>query len=70
MVGVDELIVHPATTKLDIPDALEHGLANTKPSDRSWFIHPTSLPLYWIAASILPALLLYIVVFLECSIAE
>lgn len=70
MVAVDQLIEHPTTTKLDIPNALEHGLMNTKPADRTWFIHPLSLPLFWIAASILPALLLYILVFMETSIAE
>jgi hypothetical protein len=70
MVGVDELIEHPVTKKLDIPNALETGLVNTKPLDREWMVNPISLPLFWIAASALPALLLFILVFMEASIAE
>jgi hypothetical protein len=71
MVGVDELLVkYPETKKLDIPDALRAGLVNTKPKAREWMVNPLSLPLFWIGASIPPALLLFILVFMEASIAE
>lgn len=59
------------TTKLKLPDVTK-GLKPTKSDDRGWFISPFAgeLPVYWMVIAIFPALLLFILVFMEISIAE
>lgn len=58
------------TAKLKLPD-LSDGL-NPSSSDRNWLISPleSELPTFWIIASAIPALLLFILLFIETSIAE
>jgi len=68
MCGMDALIPHPDTDKLNIPD-VTNGLMNTNPDKRGWLIQPLDLPLAWIYAAVIPAFLLYILIFLEASIA-
>ncbi|KAF4092902.1 hypothetical protein AMELA_G00026160 [Ameiurus melas] len=68
MVMVDFSIKDAYTQKLQVPD----GLSVTNPSARGWFINPMGLskpfPIWLIFASIVPALLVFILIFLESQI--
>ena len=58
------------TEKLKVPE----GLDVTDPSQRGWFINPlggdTALPVWAMFAGILPAMLLYLLLFIETHICE
>uniref|UniRef100_A0A8C3RIL5 Anion exchange protein n=1 Tax=Cyanoderma ruficeps TaxID=181631 RepID=A0A8C3RIL5_9PASS len=68
MALVDFLIKDTYTQKLSVPK----GLEVTNPSLRGWFIHPMGLnaqfPLWMMFASVIPALLVFILIFLETQI--
>ncbi|CAO2645553.1 Band 3 anion transport protein [Lemmus lemmus] len=68
MVVVDSFIKDTYTQKLSVPD----GLKVSNSSARGWVIHPLGLyghfPLWMMFASALPALLVFILIFLESQI--
>lgn len=68
MVLLDHSIKDTYTQKLSVPD----GFSVTSPDKRGWFIHPLGsdgqFPIWMMAASILPALLVYILIFMETQI--
>ncbi|XP_075846649.1 band 3 anion transport protein [Microtus pennsylvanicus] len=68
MVVVDSFIKDTYTQKLSVPD----GLKVSNASARGWVIHPLGLygqfPLWMMFASALPALLVFILIFLESQI--
>ncbi|XP_067869375.1 band 3 anion transport protein-like isoform X2 [Heterodontus francisci] len=65
MVLVDFFIKDTYTQKLFVPD----GLQVTSPAKRNWFIHPLGeLPYWMMAASVIPAILVFILVFMESQI--
>ncbi|XP_072902333.1 anion exchange protein 3-like isoform X2 [Hemitrygon akajei] len=65
---VDISVTDTYTEKLNVP--LHFSV--TSPSKRSWFIHPlgkdNSFPLWMIFGSVIPALLLFILIFMETNI--
>ncbi|KAF5903786.1 band 3 anion exchange protein-like, partial [Clarias magur] len=67
MVGVNALIKDVYTKNLEVPD----GLSVTN-SDRNWIIHPLGakrdFPIWFMFASAIPALLVFILIFLESQI--
>ncbi|XP_036377470.1 anion exchange protein 2b [Megalops cyprinoides] len=68
MVLVDYSIRDTYTQKLSVP----HGFSVTSPDKRSWVINPLGssgeFPIWMMAASILPALLVFILIFMETQI--
>ncbi|XP_078385716.1 band 3 anion transport protein-like [Cetorhinus maximus] len=65
MVLVDFFIKDTYTQKLFVPD----GLQVTSPKKRDWFIDPLKNFPYWMmAASVIPAILVFILVFMESQI--
>ncbi|XP_004684149.2 PREDICTED: band 3 anion transport protein [Condylura cristata] len=68
MVVVDSFIQDTYTQKLSVPE----GLTVSNPSARGWVIHPlglyTPFPIWMMFASALPALLVFILIFLESQI--
>uniref|UniRef100_A0AAR2IT69 Anion exchange protein n=2 Tax=Pygocentrus nattereri TaxID=42514 RepID=A0AAR2IT69_PYGNA len=68
MVLVDYSIKDTFTQKLSVPD----GFSVTSPDKRGWVIHPLGsdgqFPIWMMAASILPALLVFILIFMETQI--
>ncbi|XP_016047494.1 band 3 anion transport protein [Erinaceus europaeus] len=68
MVMVDFFIQDTYTQKLSVPK----GLTVSNPKDRGWVIHPLGLtepfPIWMMFASALPALLVFILIFLESQI--
>ncbi|XP_059005441.1 band 3 anion transport protein isoform X1 [Mustela lutreola] len=68
MVIVDFFIEDTYTQKLSVPE----GLSVSNPSARGWVIHPLGLyanfPIWMMFASALPALLVFILIFLESQI--
>ncbi|NXG58356.1 B3AT protein, partial [Hemiprocne comata] len=68
MTLVDYLIKDTYTQKLDVP----RGLQVTNSTARDWFIHPLGLnmhfPIWMMFASVVPALLVFILIFLETQI--
>lgn len=70
MVLLDYLIPDTYTEKLRVPE----GLSPSSPGERGWFINPTGKdrPLeIWVAvATLVPALLIYILLFMETHICE
>ncbi|XP_059812609.1 solute carrier family 4 member 1b (Diego blood group) isoform X1 [Hypanus sabinus] len=65
MVLIDYFIKDTFTQKLNVPD----GLQVTNPHNRTWFIHPLDGIPYWvIPASVLPAMLIFILIFMESQI--
>ncbi|CAH2302664.1 solute carrier family 4 (anion exchanger), member 1 (Diego blood group) L homeolog isoform X5 [Pelobates cultripes] len=68
MVGVDFSIKDTYTKKLSLPK----GLSVSLPSNRSWFIPPmglsTPFPIWMMFASVVPALLVFILIFMESQI--
>ncbi|KAF4804474.1 Band 3 anion transport protein [Turdus rufiventris] len=64
----DFLIKDTETQKLSVP----RGLEVTNSTARSWFIHPlgekTEFPIWMMFASVIPALLVFILIFLETQI--
>jgi solute carrier family 4 (anion exchanger), member 2 len=70
MVGVDMAFPSVFTQKLNVPE----GLHVTAPEKRGWFISPMgikeTLPIWVPFVSVFPAILLYLVIFMETSICE
>ncbi|ELR47660.1 Band 3 anion transport protein, partial [Bos mutus] len=68
MVMVDALIQDTYTQKLSVPE----GLSVSNPTERDWLIHPLGIhvefPIWMMFASALPALLVFILIFLESQI--
>ncbi|XP_056333445.1 anion exchange protein 2a isoform X1 [Danio aesculapii] len=68
MVLLDYSIKDTYTQKLNVPD----GFSVTSPDKRGWLIHPLGsdgqFPIWMMGASILPALLVYILIFMETQI--
>ncbi|XP_051989575.1 anion exchange protein 2-like isoform X2 [Xyrauchen texanus] len=68
MVLLDYSIKDTYTQKLNVP----YGFSVTSPDKRGWFIHPMGsdgqFPIWMMAASILPAMLVYILIFMESQI--
>lgn len=70
MVGVDQAFPAVYTDKLIVPE----GLEVTAPEKRSWFISPLGIhemvPIWIPFVSVLPAFLVYLLLFMETSICE
>merc|ERR1719427_1131738 len=68
MVLVDYLIKDTYTQKLNVPK----GLSPTAPELRGWFINPinSTIPIYMSFLAIIPAALVFILIFMESQIAE
>ncbi|CAI9574825.1 unnamed protein product [Staurois parvus] len=71
MVSIDFFIKDTYTKKLSLPK----GLSVSRPQDRDWFISPLGLnttinpfPIWMMFASIVPALLVFILIFMESQI--
>ncbi|XP_018408241.1 PREDICTED: band 3 anion transport protein [Nanorana parkeri] len=71
MVSIDFLIKDTYTKKLSLPK----GLSVSRPQERGWFISPLGLnstadpfPIWMMFASIVPALLVFILIFMESQI--
>uniref|UniRef100_A0A4W3IFB2 Anion exchange protein n=1 Tax=Callorhinchus milii TaxID=7868 RepID=A0A4W3IFB2_CALMI len=66
MVLVDISITDTYTQKLSVPN----GLALTEPSKREWFIFPIheKFPYWMMPASVVPAILIFILIFMESQI--
>ncbi|XP_040214002.1 anion exchange protein 3-like [Rana temporaria] len=68
MVLIDYTITDTYTQKLNVPS----GLSVTSPGKRGWFIHPMGtsgpFPLWMMFASAIPALLVFILIFMETQI--
>ncbi|XP_076868404.1 anion exchange protein 2b isoform X2 [Brachyhypopomus gauderio] len=68
MVLVDYSIQDTYTQKLSVP----HGFSVTSPAKRGWVVNPlgsrTHFPIWMMAASVLPALLVFILIFMETQI--
>ncbi|XP_075770570.1 anion exchange protein 3 isoform X2 [Pelodiscus sinensis] len=68
MVLVDYSITDTYTQKLNVPT----GLSVTAPQKRGWFIHPLgsgqAFPMWMMFASAIPALLVFILIFMETQI--
>ncbi|XP_026793853.2 anion exchange protein 2 isoform X2 [Pangasianodon hypophthalmus] len=68
MVLVDYTVQDTYTQKLSVP----HGFSVTSPSKRTWIVNPLgaykSFPVWMMAASVLPALLVFILIFMETQI--
>ncbi|XP_044763391.1 anion exchange protein 3 isoform X2 [Coccinella septempunctata] len=66
MVFVDYIVPQTYTEKLSVPE----GLSPSNPERRGWFIPPTGLPVWVMFASVIPAMLVYILLFMETHITE
>lgn len=70
MVLVDYLVPQTYTDKLNVPD----GLSPSRADERGWIIPPggtsKSIPLWIVFASAIPAMLVYILLFMETHICE
>ncbi|XP_053545788.1 anion exchange protein 3 [Bombina bombina] len=68
MVLIDYTITDTYTQKLNVPS----GLSVTSPGKRGWFVHPMGssqpFPLWMMFASAIPALLVFILMFMETQI--
>ncbi|XP_073490367.1 anion exchange protein 3 [Aquarana catesbeiana] len=68
MVLIDYTITDTYTQKLNVPS----GLSVTSPGKRGWYIHPMGtsgpFPLWMMFASAIPALLVFILIFMETQI--
>ena len=70
MVFVDYMIPQTYTEKLNVPE----GLSPTRSEKRGWLIPPSSttdpVPVWIMFAAAVPAMLVYILLFMETHIAE
>ncbi|KAJ8974750.1 hypothetical protein NQ317_017020 [Molorchus minor] len=70
MVFVDYMVPQTYTEKLNVPD----GLSPSDPENRGWFIPPGGtrkpFPVWLMFASCVPAMLVYILLFMETHISE
>ncbi|XP_072385099.1 band 3 anion transport protein-like isoform X1 [Diabrotica undecimpunctata] len=67
MVSVDYVIPATYTEKLNVPIG---GLKPSSAELRGWFIPPSGIPVWIMFASIVPAMLVYILLFMETQISE
>lgn len=65
MVFMDFMVPQIFTEKLNVPE----GLSPSQP-ERSWFISPGGLPVWIMFAAAIPAMLVYILLFMETHICE
>lgn len=69
-VGVDFAFKDSVTQKLNVPT----GLQVTNPDERGWFINPMglkdTLPVWAPFAAVIPAFLLFVLLFMETHICE
>jgi len=70
MIGIDQAFPKAYTEKLIVPE----GLELTSPDKRDWFINPMGIkenvPIWIPFVSVLPAILVYLLLFMETSISE
>lgn len=70
MVFIDYLVPEIYTEKLKIPD----GLSPSNPEERGWLIPPGGtyqpFPIWVMFAAVIPAMLVYILLFMETHITE
>ncbi|XP_045464618.1 anion exchange protein 2 isoform X2 [Harmonia axyridis] len=66
MVFIDYIVPQTYTEKLSVPE----GLSPSNPEKRGWLISPTGLPVWVMFASVIPAMLVYILLFMETHITE
>lgn len=70
MVFVDYLNPQTYTEKLNVPE----GLSPTRSEKRGWFIPPNGseipIPVWIMFAAVIPAMLVYILLFMETHITE
>lgn len=70
MVTVDYFIPQAYTDKLNVPE----GFSPSRPDDRGWFIPPggtlIAMPVWTIFVAAIPAMLVYILLFIETHICE
>ena len=70
MIGIDQAFPSAYVEKLNVPD----GLELTSPDKRDWFINPMGIkenvPVWIPFVSCLPAILVYLLLFMETSISE
>ncbi|CAG9857657.1 unnamed protein product [Phyllotreta striolata] len=67
MVAVDYAVPQIYTEKLNVP---VEGLAPSAPRRRGWVISPRGVPLWIAFAAVVPAVLVYILLFMETQISE
>lgn len=66
MVTVDYMVPETFTEKLNVPV----GLKPSNSEKRGWIISPKGIPVWIMFASVIPALLVYILLFMETHISE
>lgn len=70
MVVVDYFVPQTYTEKLLVPD----GITPSRPDSRGWLINPAGtdkpFPLWLVGAACVPAMLVYILIFMETHICE
>jgi solute carrier family 4 anion exchanger 2 len=66
MVTLDYLVPETYTEKLQVPE----GLSPSSPNVRGWIISPDVMHVWIIFAAAAPALLVYILLFMETHICE
>ncbi|CAH1989911.1 unnamed protein product [Acanthoscelides obtectus] len=66
MVLLDYMVPETYTEKLNVPV----GFSPSDTEKRGWFISPTKVPVWIMFASCIPAMLVYILLFMETHIAE
>ena len=70
MIGIDQAFPRAFVEKLNVPE----GLELTSPEKREWFINPMGIkenvPIWIPFVSVLPAILVYLLLFMETSISE
>ncbi|KAG5882668.1 hypothetical protein JTB14_024477, partial [Gonioctena quinquepunctata] len=66
MVFVDYMVPQTYTEKLNVPE----GLSPSDTAKRGWYISPNGVPIWIMFASAIPAMLVYILLFMETHISE
>ncbi|XP_071443219.1 band 3 anion transport protein isoform X2 [Hetaerina americana] len=66
MVSLDYVIPDTYTEKLMVPE----GLSPSRPGSRGWVVSPTTVEIWVAFAAVVPALLIYILLFMETHICE
>jgi len=66
MVTLDYLVPQTYTEKLQVPE----GLSPSSPAERGWIISPDVTHVWIMFAAVAPALLVYILLFMETHICE
>ena len=66
MVALDYLVPQTYTDKLQVPE----GLSPSSPAERGWIISPDMTHVWIMFAAVAPALLVYILLFMETHICE